>query len=78
VEGAAATRDAFGLGRDSEEPLVRETVPVGGRSPHTSQSDLSDPDSVRTAVSARGSGTCCDLVADAVVMLCGCIAGEQI
>jgi|EP01043_Picozoa_sp_COSAG02_P007767 hypothetical protein len=76
VAGAAATRDAFGLGRDSE-PLVRETVPVGGRSPHASQSDLSDPDSVRAAVPAHGSSICCVLAADGVAMLCACIAGEQ-
>ena len=46
VEGAATTGHTHGLRKDSE-PLVRETVPASGRSPHASQSDLSDPDSVR-------------------------------
>lgn len=46
VEGAVTTGYQYGPRKDSE-PLVRETIPAGGRSPHTSQSDLSDPDSVR-------------------------------
>lgn len=53
----AASVGPYESRRDSD-PLVRETMPPGGRSPRSPQSDLSDQDSVRSYLGAC-SGIAC-------------------